>query len=200
MYFLNSQVTMTSRIGHSCGVWRICALWLVVSLVVALASVPFVIAKGDNDTEDSATSVQPQSSRLRFLHRLQGLFTHSTSSSSSLLSTSLDKLESPAATKASSFSILGGEKDSWAEEWDLKLARRLLDGDHFSVLKEMVLSKDLEVIWSTPYAARRLLEANPILKMLPGAAALAKKDLEDWTPDDVSMYCKLISTTAITLS
>ena len=81
--------------------------------------------------------------------------------------------------------MLGGLRDAWAEEPELQIARRLLDGDHFGMLREMAQSKDLDVIWADPVAARRLLEANPIFKLLPGVAALAEKAAEEWTTEDV---------------
>ena len=81
--------------------------------------------------------------------------------------------------------MLGGVRDAWAEEPELQIARRLLDGDHFGLLREMAQSKDLDVIWADPVAARRLLEANPIFKALPGVAALAEKAAEEWTAEDV---------------
>ena len=87
------------------------------------------------------------------------------------------------------FPVLGGVRDAWAEEPELQIARRLLDGDHFGVLREMAQSKDLDVIWADPVAARCLLEANPIFKMLPGVAALADKAAEQWTADDVRTTC-----------
>lgn len=89
------------------------------------------------------------------------------------------------------FPVLGGVRDAWAEEPELQIARRLLDGDHFGVLREMAQSKDLDVIWADPVAARRLLEANPIFKMLPGVAALADKAAEEWTADDVRTMCSM---------
>jgi len=162
--------------------------------VAAAASLPTSVptapqASKENETQQQQpASLQP--SRTRFLHRLQALFSSSspTSKPSVSMPTSmagrLGGLSPP-------FPILGGVRDAWAEEPELQIARRLLDGDHFGVLREMAQSKDLDVIWADSVAARRLLEANPIFKMLPGVAALADKAAEEWTADDVRTTCSI---------
>lgn len=148
----------------------------------ALASAGLV-ANGENEKD------QPAPARARFLHRLQTLF----ASSSSAFSSTPSAAAIPASTAGSlgglppPFPVLGGLSDAWAEERELQVGRRLLDGDHLGVLREMAQSKDLDVIWADPIAARRLLTANPIFKALPGVAALADKAAEEWTADDVSV-------------
>lgn len=78
----------------------------------------------------------------------------------------------------------GATRDAWATDPTLQAAQRLLDGDHLNLLSELVLSKDLDAIWSEPWAAHGLLRANPVLQLVPGLGALADKAPEDFTAED----------------
>jgi len=49
-------------------------------------------------------------------------------------------------------------------------------------------AKDLDTIWRDPVASYRLVQGNPIFKALPGVAALAEKQAEEWTKEDVGNY------------
>ncbi len=74
--------------------------------------------------------------------------------------------------------------DAWAADSTLQAAQRLLDGDHLNLLSELVANKDLDTIWAQPWAAHRLLNANPVLQLIPGLGALADKAPEAFTGED----------------
>lgn len=134
----------------------------------------------------SASEQRPQS----WPRRLQDLlFGTGSNKASAIPSTTYQQPEQQQEQEAPLWGEkLGGAIDAWATDTDLRAAQRLLDGDHQGLLGEMISSQDLDVIWSDPIAARRLLEANPILEMLPGVAELAAKAPEDFTPQDVRIH------------
>lgn len=74
--------------------------------------------------------------------------------------------------------------DMWETDPLLKTASRLLDGDHFGVLNDMVANTQLDEIWMQPEQLRHILTAMPMLKSIRGIDEIAAKDT--LTPDDVS--------------
>lgn len=150
-------------------------LWTIVVGCGVSLLLPLASGAGAGTAEPQPTSV---------LRRLQGLFSLGGGSGSKVGATpsgSPQQQQQPFPNGR-----LGGAVDAWATEVDLRAAQRLLDGDHWGLLGEMVRSADLDTIWGDPVAARRLLEANPILETLPGVASLAAKAPEEFTAEDVS--------------
>lgn len=135
---------------------------------IGLYLLPLTSASAAEPEEQASSSWWP-------LRRLQGLFAFGSST------TTAQQPQTPQFPTGK----LGGTIDAWATDRDLRAAQRLLDGDHWALMGEMVSNPDLDAIWSDPLAARRLLEANPILEALPGVAALAAKAPKEFTAQDV---------------
>lgn len=105
----------------------------------------------------------------------------------SLLSQLVNGASTASAAAADSTPILprsAATRDAWAADATLQAAQRLLDGDHLNLLSELVANKDLDTIWAQPWAAHRLLNANPVLQLIPGLGALADKAPAAFTAED----------------
>ena len=146
---------------------------------VGLCLLPLAAGAGAGTAESQPASL---------LRRLQGLFSMGSGGGSTSKGGATPSSSQQQQQQQQPFpnGRLGGVRDAWATEVDLRAAQRLLDDDHWGLLGEVVRSADLDTIWSDPVAARQLLEANPILEALPGVASLAAKAPEEFTAEDVS--------------
>jgi len=80
------------------------------------------------------------SSYEQLLRRLQTFFTNPKGSSTATTPTMTTSF-TPGTTKpslAQPFPVLGGRKETWAEQPDLQIISRLLDGDHHNLLAELI--------------------------------------------------------------
>jgi hypothetical protein len=60
-----------------------------------------------------------------------------------------------------------------------------MDGDRFAVITSLVQNKELEEIWSKPWAFHRMLQNFPVLEGIKGFPELMAKDKEELTSEDV---------------
>ena len=75
--------------------------------------------------------------------------------------------------------------DSWATQPNLRIVSQMMEGDRFTVMRDMANNKGLEEIWSKPWAFHRMLQTFPMLEGIKGFPELMAKDKDELTPEDV---------------
>jgi len=78
----------------------------------------------------------------------------------------------------------GQGEDSWAEDRDLIMLQKMLNGDSFSIFDNLANAEGLEEVWSKPKVVFRMLQAYPILEGIKGVKDLMAKKEEELTSKD----------------
>lgn len=78
----------------------------------------------------------------------------------------------------------GPGEDSWAEDRDLLMMQKMLNGDSFAIFDNLVNAEGLEEIWGKPKVVFRMLQAYPILEGIKGVKDLMKKKEDELESKD----------------
>jgi len=62
----------------------------------------------------------------------------------------------------------GPREDSWAEDRDLIMMQKMLNGESLSIFESLANADGLEEVWSKPKVIFRMLQAYPILEGIKG--------------------------------
>jgi hypothetical protein len=78
-------------------------------------------------------------------------------------------------------------EDVWETDPVLKMANRLIKGEKFSVLADLVGATELEEVWKDPAVAHQIINSAPVFKILKPLKEIGGRRLQELTPDDVGV-------------